>query len=271
MAIIWALSIIPLGILFFESGINLTVNEVFQLSLQLYLVYLGWTLIYAFYKISVNFRKSEIEKWKLEASVKDAQLIALKSQINPHFIFNSLNNIRSLIIENPEKSREMITHLSGLLRYSIQFNNKEKVTVREEISIVKNYLHLESIQFEDRLKFRIELDERISECKIPPMTIQVLVENAIKHGISKIPEGGEVIVRVSQTDGNMVMEVINSGQLINGKESDSTGIGLKNANERMKYLFGEMASFTIENNSQNQVEARYLLPINSENYEVDSN
>ena len=119
----------------------------------------------------------------MKTSVKEAQLLALKSQVNPHFIFNSLNNIRSLVVENPEKAREMITHLSALLRYSIQFNNEERVTLEEEIVIVNNYLNLESIQLEDRLTYKIDVDEGVNNLLIPPMSIQMLTENAIKHGI----------------------------------------------------------------------------------------
>ena len=197
----------------------------------------------------------------MTAAVKDAQLIALKSQINPHFIFNSLNNIRSLVIENPEKAREMITHLSSLLRYSIQFNSAEKVTISNEIDIVKYYLNLESIQFESRLKFQFYIDDRALNFKIPPMAIQMLVENAIKHGISKLPDGGEISVSCQVNDAILEVEVINTGQL-EPQESSATGIGLKNATDRLKLLFGRLSELTLENINSQQVRAKFTVPLN---------
>ena len=192
--------------------------------------------------------------------MKNAELLALKSQINPHFIFNSLNNIRSLVIENPERSRDMITHLSGLLRYSIQFNNFEKVSLENELEIVQNYLNLESIQFEDRLQYKLEIKPETLALQIPPMAIQLLVENAIKHGISNLPEGGLINIKSSVVEDTLVVEVINTGQL--GSSSEGTGIGLKNASERLKLLFGKLSDLKIRNLDDNYVSARFTIPLN---------
>jgi len=257
LALVWALYVFPSNTLIYQiAGDKFhLIGMVFPMAI----IILLWLLIYFGVHTFVHFKQSEIEKLKLDAALKDAELIALKSQINPHFIFNSLNNIRSLIIEDAEKSREMITHLSDLLRYSIQFNNQEKVTLEKEMEIVKNYLELESIQYEDRLRYDIHIPSETLEIKVPPMTVQLLVENAIKHSISKLPDGGEVKIRSYLLVEDLVVEVENTGSLI--ESSDGTGIGLKNASERIRLLFGKLASFDIKNISQNRVRARFTLPI----------
>ncbi|ELR72960.1 hypothetical protein C900_00921 [Fulvivirga imtechensis AK7] len=262
IASIWALIVLPINRIFFpvENDQELTPLIVVIVVLNLSIITLGWSLIYFLFQVFINFKKSEVEKWKLEAAVKDAELIALKSQVNPHFIFNSLNNIRSLVIENPEKARDMITHLSGLLRYSIQFNNMERVSLEHELEIVQNYLNLESIQFEDRLQYKLEIKPETLDLKIPPMAIQLLVENAIKHGISNLPEGGQINIRSYLENNILNVEVINTGQLV--KCNDSTGIGLQNASNRLKLLFGKLSDLKIQNLDSNFVSAKFTIPLN---------
>ncbi|MEM1405952.1 MAG: histidine kinase [Bacteroidota bacterium] len=263
---LWALIIIPISKVFFPLVIPGLPEfhwfvEVVLSSVSLSITFLGWQLIYFVFQLFFSYQKSEVEKWKLQAAVKDAELLALKSQINPHFIFNSLNNIRSLVIENPEKARDMITHLSGLLRYSVQFNNKEKVSLEYELEIVQNYLNLESIQFEDRLHYKLEIKPETLEMKIPPMAIQLLVENAIKHGIADLPSGGIIHIRSYMENSMMAVEVINTGQL---KETNNTttGIGLKNASDRLKLIFGKLSDLKITNLDGENVLAKFTIPIN---------
>lgn len=261
IAMIWALIILPINKTFFnvEKSEELTWFIVLVIVFNLSVMTLGWSLIYFLFQLFINFKKSEVEKWKLEAAVKDAELIALKSQVNPHFIFNSLNNIRSLVIENPEKARDMITHLSGLLRYSIQFNNMERVSLEHELEIVQNYLNLESIQLEDRLNYKLEIKPETLDLKIPPMAVQLLVENAIKHGIANLPQGGIINIKSALENDTLIVEVINSGQIKTCE--DSTGIGLKNASDRLKLLFGKLSDLKIENLDSNFVSAKFTIPL----------
>ncbi|MEM6524360.1 MAG: histidine kinase [Bacteroidota bacterium] len=264
---LWALIIIPISKVFFPLSIPGLPEfhwfvEVILSALSLSITFLGWQLIYFVFQLFFSFQRSEVEKWKLQAAVKDAELLALKSQINPHFIFNSLNNIRSLVIENPEKARDMITHLSDLLRYSVQFNNKEKVSLEYELQIVQNYLNLESIQFEDRLQYKLEIKPETLEMKIPPMAIQLLVENAIKHGISNLPAGGVIHIKSYMELNKMAVEVINTGQLKETASEATTGIGLKNASDRLKLLFGKLSDLKIMNLDEENVLAKFTIPIN---------
>jgi len=261
LAMVWSVIVLPINAYYFpiDEDKPLTLVIALIVTLNLSIVILSWSMIYFIFQLFYNYKQSEVEKWQLEAAVKDAELIALKSQVNPHFIFNSLNNIRSLVTENPEKARDMITHLSGLLRYSIQFNNKERVSLEDELEIVQNYLNLESIQYEDRLQYKLEIKPETLEMLIPPMAIQLLVENAIKHGISKLPDGGLINVRSFMDESKLVVEVINSGQLKEGIQG--TGIGLRNASDRLKLLFGKLSDLNIRNMNDEYVSASFTIPL----------
>lgn len=242
-----------------EKARDLTIGIWLFMAFQLSIIALIWSLVYFIYKYFTNYKQVEVDKWKLEAAVKDAELLALKSQINPHFMFNCLNNIRSLVIENPEKARDMILHLSDLLRYSLQFSNKEKINLEDEIEIVKNYLNLESIQYEDRLRYKLEISDSTLEMKIPPMAVQLLVENAIKHGISTLPNGGEIRIKTHLENDNLIVEVINTGQMVTS--NTFSGIGLNNAAERLRLLFGQLAKLSVENVDEKNVSAKFSVPV----------
>ena len=240
---------------------NLALVIVFNYSI----LYLLWSAIYFTYHFIRKNREAEIEKWKLQASIKDAELGALKSQINPHFIFNSLNNIRSLVIEDSEKARDMITYLSDLLRYSIQFDQYEKVSLEKEIEIVKEYLNLESIQLEERLRYRFNIDPHSLEIKLPPMIIQTLVENAIKHSINELPNGGEILVESKLNTRFLKIYVKNTGQLKTNSSNKRRGIGIKNSKERLRLLYGENAGLSVENMNESMVCATVKIPLEKKN------
>ncbi|GAB5524523.1 MAG: histidine kinase [Roseivirga sp.] len=218
-----------------------------------------WTAIYIGVGVSRKNRKDEIEKLELRAALQEAELAILKNQVNPHFLFNALNNIRSLILSDPDRAREMVTHISELLRYSIQFNAAEKVSLRQELDIVKDYLQLESIQFNDRLSYDFEIEEEALNVKIPPMAIQLLVENAIKHGISQLSTGGNIDISARLIDGHLKIQVSNKGQL--KKASKREGIGLKNLIERLQILFGQFAELKVENSNTETVTATLKIPL----------
>ena len=204
-------------------------------ALNLLMVFLMWSIFYFSFHYFEISRKSQVAQLKTEHALKEAELIALKAQINPHFLFNALNNIRALILENPMKAREMVSNLSELLRYSIQFNQQEMVLLKDEMEIVKDYLDLESVQYEDRLTYRLEIAPNTLEQKIPPMVVQLLVENAVKHGISQLQNGGKIKVQTHLDNEDLIIEVTNTGQLKN--EHTEQGIGIRNALDRIRILF----------------------------------
>ena len=149
----------------------------------------AWTVTYLVIKLLLKLNRDRIERLELNTHLKQAQLNTLKGQINPHFMFNSLNNIRGLMLEDVEKSREMLTKLSEILRFSLTKNSNNAISVREELEMVDNYIALSKIQLEDRLEFVQNVDSETLDLQIPPMIIQLLVENATKHGISNLKQG----------------------------------------------------------------------------------
>ncbi len=235
---------------------QMTVPIFLLYTLQTFIYLSLWTAIYLIIFYFRNYKQGEIEKWKLQAAVKDAELIALKAQINPHFLFNALNNIRALILEDHMKARDMVSHLSELLRYSIQFNNSEKVTIEEELEIVEKYLELETIHYEHRLKFEILLSNELKKCKIPPMIIQLMAENAVKHGISQEKNGGDIQILIERMQDDLQISVSNTGKL---KEDSSKGIGLRNATERIRILFEKEPNLTLTQHGK-MVKSMLTLP-----------
>jgi two-component system, LytTR family, sensor kinase len=218
-----------------------------------------WTLIYYFYHYIEKSRRQQLDTLKLEALVKELELKTIKSHINPHFIFNALNSIRALVDENPVRARTAITGLSNILRSSMQAEKLETVTFEKELNIVKDYLALEHIRFEDRLRIEYDIDEETLDQPIPPMMLQTLVENAIKHGISKQVNGGTVKIVSTFRDEYHQLVIRNTGFLNGGLGSD--GFGLASTKNRLQLLFGQRANFDIREVNGDTVEAKVLIPV----------
>ena len=224
-----------------------------------FLYFFIWNCIYYIYHYIQKSRRQQVDTLKLEALVKELELKTIKSHINPHFIFNALNSIRALIDENPSRARDAITELSNILRSSMQAEKLETVPFEKELSIVKDYLALEYIRFEDRLQIQYEIDEDTLDQPVPPMMLQTLVENAIKHGISKQLRGGIIKIVSDFKDDHHELVVQNTGHLNGGMNVD--GFGLASTQNRLQLLFGEKANFTIRQINGNLVEARVELPV----------
>lgn len=218
-----------------------------------------WTSIYYIWHYVENARKTEVDNVKLGSLVKELELKTIKSHINPHFIFNALNSIRALVDENPERARTAITELSNILRSSMQTEKAETTSLERELSIVKDYLALEHIRFEDRLQIEYDIDEDTLDQPVPPMMLQTLVENAIKHGISKQKEGGLVKVISDFNGDHHELIVQNSGKLNGTYNSD--GFGIASTENRLLLLFGKKASFALRDISGNMVEAKVIMPV----------
>ena len=224
----------------------------------------GWHCIYFFYHLFDRFNRSEIERLRLATTVKEAELRALKSQVNPHFIFNSLNSLRALIDEDPARARLAVTQLSNLLRYSLQSGQLETVPFEDELRVVSDYLALEQVRHEERLRVRLDIAPETLALPVPPMLLQTLVENAVKYGIATRPEGGEVAIVARCVGGALSIQVTNPGSL-NAPGAQvrpvSTGVGLRNAADRMRLLFGERASLQLRTEAPALVVAEAILPL----------
>lgn len=220
---------------------------------------LVWVSIYYLWHYIELGTKTEIQKVKLESLVKEMELKTIKAHINPHFIFNALNSIRALVDENPERARSAITELSNLLRSSMQAEKMETVSFERELNIVKDYLALEFIRFEDRLKVEYEIDDETLDQPIPPMMLQTLVENAIKHGIGKQKNGGIIKIISNFTENHYELIVQNTGLL--STNEDNEGFGLNSTRNRLKLLFGQDANFQIQDLGNNIVQAKIIMPV----------
>ena len=226
-----------------------------------FITLLVWNLIYFMYHYVEKNRSEQFDKLRLEALVKELELKTIKSHINPHFIFNSLNSIRALVDENPGRARTAITELSNILRNSMQAEKVETVPLEKELAIVKDYLALEQMRFEERLKISFVIDEDTLDQPIPPMMLQTLVENAIKHGISKQVNGGEIKITSDFVGNHHEITIRNTGRL-NGFHNPE-GFGLQSTQNRLNLMFGDKASFHIKDIEYNAVEAKLIMPIES--------
>lgn len=235
------------------------INQIMRAAMGCFLFILIWNLIYFAYHYIIRARQAQLDRVRLQALVKELELKTIKAHINPHFIFNALNSIRALIDENPNRARNAITELSNILRSSMQSEKLETVPFEKELSIVKDYLALEYIRFEDRLRVEYQIDEDTLDQPVPPMMLQTLVENAIKHGIGKQISGG--VVKVISDFRNNFLELIvqNTGHLNGYVNGD--GFGLSSTRNRLHLLFGEKANFEIRQVDSGLVEARISIPV----------
>ena len=225
-----------------------------------FILFFIWSLIYFMYHYVTKSRKQQLDTLRLESLVKELELQTIKAHINPHFIFNSLNSIRALVDENPKRARAAVTELSNILRSSMHTEKMETVPFEKELSIVKDYLALENMRFEDRLKIEYEIDEDTLDQPVPPMMLQTLVENAIKHGISKHINGGVVKITSDFKGDYHELIVQNTGQL-NGK-INTEGFGISSTTNRLNLLYGDSAIFEIKQINGSLVQAQVLIPIN---------
>lgn len=229
-------------------------------SFNAFIYYFIWSAIYFMYHYIAKSRKQQLDTLRLESLVKELELQTIKAHINPHFIFNSLNSIRALVDENPGRARAAVTELSNILRSSMQSDKMETVSLEKELSIVKDYLALENMRFEDRLKVEYDVDENTLDQPVPPMMLQTLVENAIKHGISQELNGGVVRV-ISGFRGDYHHLVVQNTGYLNGYQH-SEGFGLSSTTNRLSLLYGDRARFEIRQLSPTTVEARVMIPGN---------
>jgi two-component system LytT family sensor kinase len=230
-------------------------------------VFFFWSLFYFLFHYVENYRKAEIENLKWEASINEIELNKLKSQLNPHFIFNAMNSIRALVDENPSKSKEAITQLSNILRNTLQMGKNKVIAFEDEIKVVSDYLALESIRYEERLKSCLQIAPDSNRFFVPPLMIQTLVENGIKHGISKLTQGGILELTTTVEQDQLIIRIRNSGQLKEGIKSDS-GFGIKNTLQRLKLLYGNGASLKIMNQDATIVLTELIIPKNVITYET---
>ena len=239
-----------------DQDLTIYLERIWGLSFFYSIIFFLWYVLYFTFHYFNEYNKS----LKYEASMVQIELNNLKSQLNPHFIFNALNSIRALVDENPLKAKQAINQLSNILRNSLASDKKGLTKFDEELKIVKDYLGLEHIRFEERLKTDFDIDPASHEFYVPPLMIQTLVENGIKHGISKLTAGGLIQMKTRVENECLVIRILNSGRLINGETKHRSGLGIRNTIQRLKLIYGDEASFRIVNENDNFVLTEIVIP-----------
>ncbi len=210
----------------------------------------GWVIVYFLYKIMGQNSQIRQEKLLAENMAKSTELELLKTQLNPHFLFNALNSIKALVLIDPEKSRDAIVMLSELLRFTLSYGRKPFIPLGDELEETRKYLALECIRFGARLRTVFEIDENTLAKTVPPTLLLTLTENAIKHGIAKQAGAGHICLKTCLSDNVLIVETRNPGRFQPGERQ---GIGLKNIRHRLEEAYGHRASLQIEERGEEVV------------------
>lgn len=254
----------------FARFVQIRCGLVFSMSLPMvFITWTNWMIVLtswvALYFGLHEFRMRQIREvrgLRIEVAAQQAQLRGLRAQLDSHFLFNCLNGLREIIGEDSGQAQVIVERLSGLLRYSLQPYPADLVSLEVEILRVKDYLALESMRFEERLQVSWQVAPETYPLKLPPMLLQSLVENAVKHGIARRPQGGSITITVRVDGSHMVVEITNSGTI--SEKDFGSGLGLRNAKERLHLLYGECASLDLARFGEDQVRATVRIPCISE-------
>ena len=217
---------------------------------------------YVYYQ---RFREREVRSAQLEAQLAQAQLQALKMQLHPHFLFNTLNAISSLMHTDVEAADRMMARLSDLLRLTLDGAGKQMVTLKEEIDFLNHYLEIEQIRFEDRLTVRLDIPSETLDAQVPTLLLQPLVENAIKHGIAPHAAAGCVEVSAQRKNGTLYLQVKDNGSGFKngGEQAFQQGLGISNTRARLEKLYGSSFHFDISNGATEGAVVRVSFPYQS--------
>jgi two-component system LytT family sensor kinase len=251
---------VALGIFYIALGwtINLATHvRVLMFNLVLSVIFgsvsvLYFTLRERAQRLGMALKEKELSEERLTRLKTKAELEALQTKVNPHFLFNTLNSIASLISENPKAAEETVEKLSELFRHSLRHTEKNTVTVAEEFDLIRTYLEIEKVRLGDRLQYEVKCEDRVRDAELPAMLIQPLVENSIKHGIAPKIGGGRILVEAKESNGTCVITVRDNGRGFQNA-GEASGFGLRSIQDRLRLLYGEKASLEIVQNGQSEI------------------
>lgn len=210
-----------------------------------------------------SLQKKEKEKSELDLKNKEMQLNLLRSQINPHFLFNTLNSISTLMNTSKEKARKMITQLSDIFRYALDSHGGEEVKLIHELTFIENFIRIQQVRFGERLKYITHVEPECLGVGIPPMILQPLVENSVKYGIAPKDSGGTIELTVKRNREGFFFEVKDDGMGTNAKKvldgEASTGVGLKNSDRRLRSMYGDSAGLYVDASTEGYI-VSFTLP-----------
>lgn len=233
-------------------------------------IYMG-IIIYPLIVISINallfyrnYRQEEAQNAILKAQLAQAQLSALKMQLHPHFLFNTLHSISSLILDNPPLANVMVARLGDFLRLTLEHSDRQMVRLDEEINFLRSYLEIEQIRFQDRLTVKYEIEPEALNAEVPNLILQPLVENAVKHGISPHGKAGEIFIGAQIRNRKLQLRIKDNGVGKNGnghhKDSTPNGKGLLNVRSRLEQVYGEDFRMIVEDELPTGFEVDLTIP-----------
>ncbi len=230
------------------------------------IVLIAWSALYFGIKHYETAEKQRSRALVAEATAREAQLQALRYQLQPHFLFNTLNAISSLIVMNrPELATEMISKLAGLLRNTLHLPESHAVTLRQELTVIEEYLSIEQIRFGPRLSIAVDVDSEAYAAQVPRFILQPLVENAIRHGIARCPNGGEIAIRASAIQRRLLIEVENDRTTAEQQSGEKGhGLGLANTRTRLEKLYGDQCSLSVSTPQHDRFLISISIPFNTD-------
>ncbi len=211
-------------------------------ALDGFLLYIVAMLVYYLYAYVEQLNEKAANEIRLNELIKDGELNLLKSQINPHFLFNSMNSVNSLIIRNPEQAQKMLVALSDYLRYAVLATNRVYSCVADEMENIARYLSIEKLRFGDKLQYEPDIDPASLNAEIPAMLLQPLFENAIKHGVYESLETVRIVAKITKDSQYLNIELSNDFDAEGVSPKKGSGTGLKNSRERLRLLYGTSAA-----------------------------
>ena len=234
-------------------------GQLFNQLINSLIVMLIWVGLYLGFAVQRHRYDGQLHRAELAQLLHAAELRLLKAQLNPHFLFNALNGVRALIADEPARAQDAVTQLARTLRYTLAANDDERVTVARELEMVNDYLALEGLRLADRLTVVRDIAPEAAQARVPVMLIQTLIENAIKHGIAELKEGGTLRIEAHVVNAELTIQIINP-RPISAPVPHAQGTGLKNSSERLRLLFGSRASLRLDLSRPGEATAEVRLP-----------
>lgn len=239
------------GFIYFDNWVDHLVGLLKWKGLHFHDQYIITAAVYYVIMYFEKVQREEKEKGELRLKNRDMQLSLLKSQINPHFLFNTLNSINTLIGSSKDQARRVITQLSDIFRYALDSRSDQMMKLVHEIDFIDNYIRIQQVRFGNRLRYSKQVDPISLNVDIPPMILQPLVENAVKYGIGPKAEGGTICLTVKHFNNMLFFEVKDDGMGSNAsklKLEGGNGVGLKNTDRRLRSIFGADSGLRIRSN-----------------------
>lgn len=234
----------------------------YRFNISIYWIILGFTIALDYFN---KYKSRDKKAAELAKQLAETKLKVLQSQLQPHFLFNTLHNINGLIYEDKDAASKMITDLSDMLRMTLENKDENEISLKKEMELIEKYITIQSSRFKDKLETKIDIDNDVLDSKVPNMILQPLVENAFEHGLSKITKTGQLIITARSDNNNLVMEIHDNGNGINSNDikSQKSGIGISNTKERLEQLYQDNFELIIDKSHLGGALIKLIIPLRS--------